>query len=140
MKLNTRGGSSQSSLRTSLQPTVIVVLPVMTLLTSACSSSALETAPRPGETTPISPESDPSEPVLDARAPDPQQDTPQASAALLLSCAHGDVRACTYYLPEHNGVRQCVIGYQICSDGEWSPCVEGATEDGGAPVEPERSF
>jgi hypothetical protein len=63
-----------------------------------------------------------------------------ASAALLLDCANEDVRACTYYLPEHNGVRHCVVGYQVCSYNQWGQCFEGAPVDGGPGLEPGGSF
>jgi hypothetical protein len=59
---------------------------------------------------------------------------------LLLSCANDEARACTYYLPEHNGVRQCVIGYQLCSDNQWGQCLEAVPVDGGPTPQPEGSF
>jgi hypothetical protein len=66
--------------------------------------------------------------------------TTTASGAYLVSCVDQDVRICTYYLPEHDGVVSCIIGYQICSDNQWGQCIEGVPVDGGSPVEPERSF
>lgn len=112
----------------------------MTLLASACSSGGMQVPPRLDETLPKSEEPETTGPPQDTREPDPEAALPQASAALLLSCANDEVRVCTFYLPEHNGVRQCVVGYQLCSDDEWSPCLEGVTVDGGPSTEPGGSF
>jgi hypothetical protein len=49
-----------------------------------------------------------------------------------IGCSEGDVRGCSYYLPEHNGVRPCIVGYQVCSDDRWSHCTEGVPQDAGA--------
>lgn len=109
----------------------------MTLLASACSSGGMQTAPR--LEAPSNSE-EPDTPPLDTREPDPEPVLPQASAALLLRCTNDDVRVCTYYLPEHNGVRQCVVGYQVCSDNDWGQCLEAVAVDGGAAREPGGSF
>ena len=37
-------------------------------------------------------------------------------------CVDGDVEDCKVDLPTHNGIAQCFVGVQICSDGEWGPC------------------
>jgi hypothetical protein len=101
----------------------------------------MQTPPRPDDAVARTEDSDPaSHPPLGPQEPGSEGDLPQASAALQLSCAHNEVRACTYYLPEHNGVRQCVVGYQVCSDNEWSPCLEGVAVDGGPSTEPGGSF
>jgi len=50
-----------------------------------------------------------------------------------LRCAEGDVRICSFYLPEHNGVRPCIVGYQVCEEEQWNRCTEGLPADGGAP-------
>jgi hypothetical protein len=119
-------------LRPSLKPSVIVVLPAMALLAPACASDAMQPRLLSDETQPSSEDAAPPDPPPAAPEPDPRTDRPQASAAaLILGCANDEVRACTYYLPEHNGVRQCVIGYQLCSDNEWGQCLEGVTVDGG---------
>lgn len=104
------------------------VLPMLTLFSNACSSSATEASPRLDEA--------PSRPEDMELDPEQAIDTPEAQAhtiaELLLSCVDDEVRVCTYYLPEHNGVQSCVIGYQVCSDNQWGQCLGGGPVDGGS--------
>jgi hypothetical protein len=125
-----------------LRPSVIVVLPVMTFFAGACSSGGLQSPPRLDEALPKSAEPETTGPPLDTSETDPDPDLgqPQARAVLLLGCANDDVRACTYYLPEHNGVRQCVVGYQLCTENEWGRCLAAVAIDGGSSLEPGGSF
>jgi len=43
------------------------------------------------------------------------------------SCDEGHSRECIIEYPEHNGVKGCFVGTEVCEDGSWSPC--GAAED-----------
>ncbi len=38
------------------------------------------------------------------------------------ACDTGDVAECSALIGEHNGVRTCVYGTQICTDDKWGPC------------------
>lgn len=99
----------------------LALLVVLALSTGACSSGNMEVSPRPGAE---------DEELLD------QTDWPSASGRQVVNgCADGETRVCSYYLPEHNGVRPCVIGYQICADHMWSHCTEGVLVDAGAAVD-----
>jgi hypothetical protein len=46
-------------------------------------------------------------------------------------CVEGEMRACVYYLPAHNGVHPCIRGFQSCGSGTWGDCIEGEMIDGG---------
>jgi hypothetical protein len=94
---------------------------LLTLVVAACSSGNMEVSPRP----------DVEEAEELARTDWPTAINRSTQAA---GCANDDVRVCSYYLPEHNGVRPCVIGYQICSDDTWSRCTEGVPQDAGVIV------
>jgi hypothetical protein len=91
------------------------VLVLLTLFVAACSSGNMEVDPPRAE--------------KDFEA----TDWPTASRSTqAVGCADDDVRVCSYYLPAHNGVRPCIVGYQVCSDNLWSRCTEGIPQDGGA--------
>lgn len=47
---------------------------------------------------------------------DPERFTP---------CEDGEVRACLVVLGEHEGVKSCFAGVQVCFEGAFGPCVEG---------------
>jgi hypothetical protein len=78
----------------------------------------------------------------DGAAPPPSGDEPALTRDY--STAHGEsvtgscepeqTKSCSYYLPEHNGVRPCILGQQYCEDGVWGPCLENPVQpqpDGG---------
>lgn len=44
-------------------------------------------------------------------------------------CANGNVQECRVELPEHNGIKSCFHGLQLCREGAWSSCVDTATLD-----------
>lgn len=91
------------------------VLLLLTLFVAACSSGAMEVDPPRAEK-------------------DFEGTWPNASRSTQsVGCADDDVRVCNYYLPAHNGVRPCIVGYQVCSDNMWSRCIEGVLQDGGVP-------
>jgi hypothetical protein len=89
---------------------------LLTLFVAGCSSGAMEVDP-------------PSATGEELEA----MDWPTASSRTqAIGCSDDDVRLCSYYLPAHNGVRPCIVGYQVCSDNMWSRCTEGLYPDGGA--------
>lgn len=55
--------------------------------------------------------------------------TPAHSDAGLAVCLTGETKRCQVYLPAHNGVHPCILGYQICKDDTWSDCIEGNPGD-----------
>lgn len=125
MKLPARGQVN------SLRPTANLVgkvLPMLSLLSGSCSSDTTQAPPRLEEAPAPHTDADrhPTQEI------DPPEDRPRATAALVISCVDDEARVCTYYLPAHNGVQSCVIGYQICSNNQWGECVEGVTVDGGS--------
>ena len=42
------------------------------------------------------------------------------------ACAQGESRECKVELGEHDGVKSCWVGVQICDRGAWQPCGQGA--------------
>jgi hypothetical protein len=41
-----------------------------------------------------------------------------------LRCSEGTVRDCTIWLGQHGDLANCVHGFDICSQGEWTGCVD----------------
>ena len=39
-------------------------------------------------------------------------------------CVTGETRACKIVLGEHDGIANCVDGLDVCSDGEWTGCID----------------
>ena len=39
-------------------------------------------------------------------------------------CKEGASRECKVELGEHNGVKSCFVGVEVCEDGEWTVCGE----------------
>jgi hypothetical protein len=87
------------------------------LLQIACSSSAGEVAARPQ-----------SDDDMIMRGT-----SHSSGASFTEQCTVGQQRTCSFHLPEHNGVRPCVIGVQTCVDRSWGRCMEGTMGDAQAP-------
>jgi hypothetical protein len=51
------------------------------------------------------------------------------SAVLAAPCESGHVQTCRVELPEHNGVKTCFTGVQLCVEGRFSECVDEETLD-----------
>jgi hypothetical protein len=49
-------------------------------------------------------------------------DVPSSSA-----CATGQTRACKIVLGQHGDLSNCVEGLDVCSDGEWTGCIDEAS-------------
>jgi hypothetical protein len=96
---------------------VRTILLLLTLLVAACSSGAMEVDPPSG-----------ADENLEQTDWEPTSRRTQS-----IGCADDEVRVCNVYLPEHNGVRPCVVGYQVCERNAWSRCTEGVPQDAGAP-------
>jgi hypothetical protein len=48
---------------------------------------------------------------------------PQAAPA----CTTGETKSCTIFLGRHGDLANCVEGLDICSEGEWTGCIDEAS-------------
>ncbi|HTM44817.1 MAG TPA: hypothetical protein VL137_07675 [Polyangiaceae bacterium] len=96
---------------------VFVLLLGFSLLAAACSSGGMEVAPGIG----------------DGPATGGIQGAHDTNAADSTDCTESETRICHNYMPVHNGVRQCLVGYQVCTNSAWGPCLEGVPENEEAP-------
>ncbi len=53
-------------------------------------------------------------------------DTGVMTGVAPLSCTSGETRTCSIYLGQHGDLSNCVEGLDICSDGEWTGCIDEA--------------
>jgi hypothetical protein len=43
------------------------------------------------------------------------------------ACATGETKSCTIFLGRHGDLANCVKGFDVCSAGEWTGCVDEAS-------------
>jgi|SRR5688572_10507193 len=49
------------------------------------------------------------------------------SAAVVTDCVSGETRACKIYLGQHGDLSNCIEGLDVCSEGEWTGCIDEAS-------------
>jgi hypothetical protein len=88
---------------------------LFSLFIAGCGGDA---APLPGPYQKTEPTTAASSSLVKTGDDDPQPSKPAAS------CVDGQVHECHVTLSAQGAVQNCFVGLQLCTDGQWGPCLE----------------